>query len=128
MLAVRTRKPTTKKLHASDLLISKRYRDYRILYRYNFLAFILAHSPRDKWPTFQQAPIINAMSEPNFRLSVVSGHSTGKTWLISWYIIWQIVIFDKSTILLTAPKLEQLQDAVFPAATHLLPAFVRLCP
>lgn len=100
--------PIRRKKHLFDL---KHYKTYCLRYRYNFLKFVCEVS--GKTPTWQQIPIIEAMSKSNFNVSVVSGHGTGKSWLYGWFCIWHLTVFPYSNLLLTSNNVTQLRKVVW---------------
>lgn len=87
------------------------YKQYCLRYRYNFLRFLVEVS--GKKPTWQQVLLAIAMSVPNFAVSCVSGHSTGKSYIFAWFMIWQVTVFPFSNLILTGPKFEQLKRVIW---------------
>ena len=64
-------------------------------------------------PTWQQAHLLNAIARPGARVSVRSGHSTGKSAAMSAAIWWKLECFDFSKIVCTAPSSVQLRDVLW---------------
>jgi hypothetical protein len=94
------------------------YKKYCLRYRYNFLMFVVEAS--GKKPTWQQVEMMNSMSVPNFMVSVVSGHGTGKSFTYAWFIIWHVTVFPFSNLILTGPKFEQLRKIIWKELTDAL--------
>ena len=65
-------------------------------------------------PTEQQASVLKALSAPGARISIRSGHGTGKSTLFAWAALWGIVCFWDVKIPATAPTAHQLEDILFP--------------
>src|SRR5271166_2590549 len=64
-------------------------------------------------PTWQQAHLLNAIARPGARVSVRSGHSTGKSAAMSAAIWWKLECFDFSKIVCTAPSSMQFRDILW---------------
>ena len=54
-------------------------------------------------PTGQQKQVLDAIALPCARVSIRSGHGTGKSTLFSWAALWGLVCFYDSKIPATAP-------------------------
>ena len=65
-------------------------------------------------PTEQQLQLLNAAAIPGSKLSVRSGHGTGKTTSLAWLMIWFLCCFEDVKIPCTAPSAHQLFDALWP--------------
>ena len=65
--------------------------------------------PDDPPPSLQQQAIMRAAAVPGARVSVASGHSTGKTFSLAVIVFWHLVVFEKSHTLLTANDIDQLK-------------------
>lgn len=63
-------------------------------------------------PSDQQCEALNALANPNCRLTVKSGISTGKTCFGAWAIHWHVDCLPGSKIAVTAPTKPQLKDAM----------------
>ncbi len=55
-------------------------------------------------PTRQQADLLRAIAEPNARVSVRSGHSTGKSTGMAVAILWKLECFDFSKVPCTCKR------------------------
>ena len=65
-------------------------------------------------PTGQQKQVLDAIALPCARVSIRSGHGTGKSTLFSWAALWGLVCFYDSKIPATAPTAHQLSDILWP--------------
>jgi hypothetical protein len=73
-----------------------------------FVTHVLGVVP-DEW----QADFLNAIASGERRLSLVSGHGTGKSSCASWAALWYILFHYPCKIVITAPTASQLFDALF---------------
>lgn len=64
-------------------------------------------------PTWQQRKILNAIAEEGAKVSVRSGHGTGKTGASAGSVFWFIECFDYPKIPCTAPTSHQLRDVLW---------------
>ena len=64
-------------------------------------------------PTHQQRDLLKAIAEPDARVSVRSGHSTGKSAAMACAIWWKLECFDFSKVPCTAPSASQLRDILW---------------
>lgn len=64
-------------------------------------------------PTDQQKEFLQAIAKPGAKVSVKSGHGTGKTTCFAWIIPWFLTCFAKAKIPVTAPTSAQLKDALW---------------
>ena len=68
--------------------------------------------------TWQQAEVLQAVElalqgqKPN-RISVASGHGTGKSAVISWLLLWYLFCFKDAQVACTAPSAEQMNDVLW---------------
>ena len=65
-------------------------------------------------PTEQQRSVLEAMASPGARVSIRSGHGTGKSTLFSWIALWGLCCFWDVKIPTTAPTAHQLSDILWP--------------
>ncbi len=65
-------------------------------------------------PTKQQEQVLRALAEEGVKISIRSGHGTGKSTIFSWVILWGLVCFYDCKIPVTAPTAHQLEDVIFP--------------
>ena len=65
-------------------------------------------------PTEQQRGVLAAMAVPGARVSIRSGHGTGKSTLFSWIALWGLCCFWDVKIPVTAPTAHQLSDILWP--------------
>lgn len=65
-------------------------------------------------PTEQQRGVLEAMASPGARVSIRSGHGTGKSCLFAWIGLWGITCFWDVKIPATAPTAHQLSDIIWP--------------
>lgn len=61
-------------------------------------------------PTPQQREALSAFSKPGARVSITSGHGTGKSTLFCWVIYWALCCFYDVKVAVTAPTSHQLTD------------------
>lgn len=64
-------------------------------------------------PTGQQAQILEAIAPPGAKVSVRSGHLTGKSSAASWCIFWLLETHDFAKVPCTAPSGHQLRDVLW---------------
>jgi hypothetical protein len=67
-------------------------------------------------PTEQQIQLLQAVAPPGARVSVRSGHGTGKTTSLAWIILWHVSLYGDCKVPCTAPTAHQLQDLLWPEA------------
>ncbi len=79
-----------------------------IRYRSDVVAFVreVIHAEPDE----DQEAILRAIAEPGSRVSVKSGHGTGKTATLAWAILWFLCCHGDCKIPCTAPSSNQLFD------------------
>jgi len=68
-------------------------------------------------PTHQQRRILQAIQDPDAKVSVRSGHSTGKTTAAAWVIWWFLETRDNARVPCTAPTSHQLRDVLWAEIT-----------
>jgi len=73
-----------------------------------FVQQVLGVTP-DPW----QAELLGAVKDKKRKISVRSGHGTGKSTVASWVIIWYFLTKHPCKVILTAPTSSQLFDALF---------------
>lgn len=64
-------------------------------------------------PSPQQAEALEAFAKPGARVTIASGHGTGKSTLMGWLVLWGLTCFDDVKIPTTAPTAHQLQDVLW---------------
>lgn len=64
-------------------------------------------------PTEQQKQFLRAIAKPGAKVSIKSGHGTGKTTGLAWVIHWFLICYDKAKVPVTAPTAAQLKDALW---------------
>jgi phage terminase large subunit len=64
-------------------------------------------------PTPQQAQILDAIMPPGAKVSVRSGHNTGKSTSAAWLIYWFLETHEYAKIPCTAPSAHQLGDVLW---------------
>jgi len=65
-------------------------------------------------PSAQQQAVLDAIDRGEKKLSIRSGHGTGKTALLSWIVIWWGLFKEDAKIPMTAPTSHQLFDLLLP--------------
>ena len=73
-----------------------------------FVQEILGVEPFD-----YQAEFLREVASPTRRLSVRSGHGTGKSTTASWAMLWFLMLKFPCKVVVTAPTSSQLFDAMF---------------
>ena len=81
-----------------------RYRDDPVL----FVTEVLGAIPYD-----YQAEFLNALATGERKMSVRSGHGTGKSTTASWAMLWYVLLRFPNKVVVTAPTSGQLFDALF---------------
>ena len=81
-----------------------RYRDDPVL----FVKEVLGAEPYD-----YQSEFLNAISDGERKMSVRSGHGTGKSTSASWAMLWFLLLRFPNKVVVTAPTSSQLFDALF---------------
>ena len=61
-----------------------------------------------------QAKVLKAIRDGERRISIRSGHGTGKTALMSWLVLWALLCHKDSKIPFGANSQDQLRDTVWP--------------
>lgn len=69
-------------------------------------------------PWEMQARVMRAVRD-NRRVAVGSGHSLGKTWLITRILLWYLLRQRDAVVLVVSPKLEQVKSLIFGRARDL---------
>lgn len=64
-------------------------------------------------PTPQQRLVLEAVAGPGARVTVRSGHGTGKTTALAWLVLWHTLCFPDSRTPCTAPTSHQLQSVLW---------------
>lgn len=64
-------------------------------------------------PSEQQEKALTAFAEPGARVTIKSGHGTGKSTLMSWLILWALTCFKDVKCPVTAPTAHQLEDVLW---------------
>ena len=81
-----------------------RYRDDPVL----FVTEVLGAKPYD-----YQAEFLTALANGERKMSVRSGHGTGKSTTASWAMLWYVLLRFPNKVVVTAPTSGQLFDALF---------------
>ena len=64
-------------------------------------------------PTKQQIDLLQAVAKPGAKVSVRSGHGTGKTTPMAWLVLWFLCTRKNVKIPCTAPTQAQLRDVLW---------------
>ncbi len=64
-------------------------------------------------PSDQQLQALHAIAQPGAKVSIRSGHGTGKTATLAWIIHWFLSCFSNCKIPCTAPTSHQLEDILW---------------
>jgi len=65
-------------------------------------------------PTDQQLRVIRAIDKGKRKISIRSGHGTGKTTMLAWIVLWWGIFREDAKIPMTAPTGHQLFDLLMP--------------
>ena len=65
-------------------------------------------------PTKQQLGVIKAIDGGDRKISIRSGHGSGKTAMLSWIVLWWGIFHSDAKIPMTAPTGHQLYDLLMP--------------
>jgi len=65
-------------------------------------------------PSKQQLKVIRAIDKGARKISIRSGHGTGKTTLLAWIVLWWGLFREDAKIPMTAPTSHQLYDLLLP--------------
>ena len=65
-------------------------------------------------PSEHQLSGLMEIAKPGAKITIRSGHNTGKTTLLAWVILWYVVTRYDCKIPCTAPTASQLRDALWP--------------
>lgn len=112
-------------MNKKDLELFREFQKSPIL----FISKMWGLSPQEKGTpfikgkhiTFQQVEILHAVElaiaggKPK-RISIASGHGTGKSATISWLMLWYLFCFKDCQIACTAPSAEQMNDVLWKEA------------
>lgn len=79
----------------------------------------------DKGVTWQQEDLFDLASEFGCRVSVSSGHGTGKTRAFGVISLWHLLCYRDSNTYLTAPKLKTVREGVWKEMSALLDSMRR---
>ena len=94
-----------KKVDESLIELVTRWR----LHPYDFVVECLGAKPDPK-----QAEVLRSLETPGVKISIRSGHGTGKSTLFAWIILWALVCFWDVKVPVTAPTAHQLEDVIWP--------------
>jgi hypothetical protein len=96
---------------ATALHRDPRWKEFAKRYAFNIPAF-MAEVLGAKI-TWQQEEFATAVSEPGCRVSVSSGHGTGKTFSLGAIALQHLLCYYHSNTVITAPKLDQVRTQVW---------------
>lgn len=63
--------------------------------------------------TSQQINLLNSVSSPGARVTVSSGHGTGKTTCFGVIGLWHLLVYIKSNCIVTGPRIETIRSGVW---------------
>lgn len=92
------------------VLSEPHYPDFLLRYRYNWIEFALLCN---KKPTWQQRLIIEAVQKKGSRVSVSSGHGTGKSDMTSIMILAFIILNPESRVVVVANNAAQVRNVIW---------------
>ena len=73
-------------------------------------------------PTHQQFELFNAVTVPGSRVTVRSGHGSGKSLALSVIALWHLICYPKSNTMITAPKIEQTRNVAWKEISNMIDA------
>lgn len=88
-----------------------RWRDLVIRYRYDWC--VAAEVLFGKVPTWQQDDILEEIQEEGARVSVSSGHGTGKSDQTSMIVLMFLIFYPQARCIIVANKIQQVMTGVF---------------
>jgi hypothetical protein len=103
----------TAKKKIKSCVSDPRWRDLVIRYRYDWITASSVLFGDDEAPTWQQESILEAIQETGARVTVTSGHGTGKSAQTAKIIIMFAIFFPRSRSVLVANKIQQVMTGVF---------------
>jgi len=65
-------------------------------------------------PTNQQKEVLNSIDRGDTKITIRSGHGTGKSAMLSWIVLWVLLTKYDAKSVCTAPAGHQLYDILFP--------------
>lgn len=95
-----------------------RWKDFIERYSFNLYAFAVEACLMDVTP--QQEDLFNETSPFGSRVSVSSGHGTGKTRSFGVICLWHLLCYAHSNTYVTAPKLKTVREGVWKEITTML--------
>ncbi len=96
---------------SQSILRDPRYVDFRIRYHNNFPRYVMENSRHGL--TWQQYDVAVDINEPGCRVAVASGHGTGKSHLLAWFLDWHLRVYPKSNAVLTASDIKQCRTVIW---------------
>lgn len=104
-----------------SLLDDPRWWDFIERYAYDLGRFAVEvcgmNDIENKAPTWQQFELFDLIQENGCRVSVSSGHSTGKTRSAGVVALWHLCCYANSIMMFTAPQITQLRNQVWKEIT-----------
>ena len=64
-------------------------------------------------PTAQQKMVLADIAKPGAKISIKSGHGTGKSTIMAWCILWFLLCYPDAKVPCTAPSASQLKDVLW---------------
>ncbi|WP_051284307.1 hypothetical protein [Desulforegula conservatrix] len=101
-----------RKRRKRNLLETPHYLEFCARYQDNLLDYMLDNSS-EKGITLQQFSLAEAISKPGCRVSVASGHGTGKSFTLATVCDWHLRVYPRSNALLTATNIKQVTSVVW---------------
>jgi hypothetical protein len=112
---------TTKKAPRLAIDADPRWPAFVARYAFNLYGFAVevCGMGAGKGVTFQQKQLFDATSQFGCRVSVASGHGTGKTRSFGVICLWHLLCYRNSNTYVTAPKLKTVREGVWKEITNL---------
>jgi hypothetical protein len=89
------------------------YKKFVKKFRYDWLSAWLYLVPKEFWPSLQQLVMLNEVSQTGSRVSIASGHGTGKSFSSAMLVIIFMLAYPNSQIYLVANSVSQVKAAVW---------------
>ena len=108
------------------ILAEPKYPAFVAKYRHNWRAF--AVEACGELPTWQQDNVLSEVQAEGSRVSVASGHGTGKSALSAIMILSFMICYPRARVILTANKVQQVKIGVFKYLKHYWPRIEKRYP
>lgn len=101
------------KIDKAPLTLLPNYKSFVRKFRFDWVRAWLYLVPKDFWPSLQQVVMLNEVSKTGSRVSIASGHGTGKSFSSAMIVIIFMLCYPNSQIFLVANSVAQVRAAVW---------------